>query len=325
MPRKIDISYRTILFTLAVLAGVWLVLQIRDILYLLFVSFIVMTALRPLVDLLTRWKIPRILAIFLTYILLIGGIGSVIATTIPTIVSQSDRLMQELPTLLDKLSPSFDFNLRTLMQEVAPITQNVVRVGFEIFNNVVASLTILVFTFYFLLERASYKKTLRSFVGDETGEFIESLMMEVEVKLGSWIRGQMTLMLTIGILSYIGLTVLRVDYALPLAVVAGLTEIIPMVGPIIGAVPAVLFALTVSPFLAISVAALYFIIQQLENHLVVPFVMKKSVGLSPVLTIVAFMIGARFEGVIGALLAIPAILVAQVIGTRLWEGRKKSS
>ena len=322
MPRTIEISHRTILFIIGILAGIWLVLQIRDILYLLFVAFILMTGLRPFVDFFTKYKVPRFLAILITFVLIIGGIGGVIATTIPTVIIQSNRLIQDLPQVLEKLFPASELNIRTITQEFAPITQNVVRVGFEIVNNFVAIVTILVFTFYFLLERKSFKVTLQSFVGEETTETITGILRDVELKLGTWFRGQLTLMLTIGLLSYIGLTILRVDYALPLAVIAGLLEIVPMIGPVIGAIPAVLFALTVSPFLAASVAALYFVIQQFENHLIVPYVMKKSVGFSPVLTIAAFMIGARFEGVVGALLAIPAILVAQVIGSKLLNDRK---
>jgi predicted PurR-regulated permease PerM len=323
MLKKIEISHRTILFTLAVLAGTWLVLQVRDILYLLFVAFILTTGLRPLVDFLARHKVPRVVAILLTYIVLIGVIGGIFATTIPTIIYQSNRLIQDFPSIIERVFPATDLNIRTLTQEIAPFTQNVVRVGFEIVNNVVSLVTILVFTFYFLLERASFKQTLRSFLGEETTQFIAVLVTEVEQKLGTWLRGQLTLMLVIGILSYVGLLVLRVDYALPLALIAGLLEVVPMVGPIIGAFPAVIYALTISPLLALSVAALYFIIQQFENHLIVPYVMKKSVGLSPVITIVAFLIGARFEGVVGALLAVPAILVAQVVVARLLEERKE--
>jgi predicted PurR-regulated permease PerM len=127
-------------------------------------------------------------------------------------------------------------------------------------------------------------------------------------------------MVLIGFLVYLGLTLLHLEFALPLAILAGLLEIVPTIGPIVSAIPAVLVAISTSPVLALSVVALYFIIQQLENNLVVPLVMKRSVGLSPLVTILSVMIGARLAGVVGAILAIPAFLVIQsIIGASLFK------
>jgi predicted PurR-regulated permease PerM len=325
MPKKIEISHRTILFTLAVLAGSWLVLQIRDILYLLFIALILTTAIRPLVDRLVRFRLPRVLVILLLYVLLIGGISIVIGSMIPTIGSQSSRFITDLPSTIEKLAPSFGVNLRALTQEFAPLTQNILMVGVGIVTNIVTVVTILVFTFYFLLGVPHLEPSIEKFFGSENSKKLLNIMNDVENRLGAWARGQILLMVTIGVFVYIGLTLLRMDYALPLAVLAGMLEVIPMAGPIISAVPAVLFALTISPLFALSVAALYFVIQQFENHLIVPYVMRKSVGLSPVLTIVALMIGGRFEGIVGALLAVPAILVVQVILTHITAPTEKES
>ncbi|KKR87373.1 MAG: hypothetical protein UU34_C0005G0047 [Candidatus Curtissbacteria bacterium GW2011_GWA1_41_11] len=112
---------------------------------------------------------------------------------------------------------------------------------------------------------------------------------------------------------YIGLTLLKVEFVLPLAIIAGILEIVPTIGPIISAVPAVFVALATSPFLALSVVALYFIVQQLENNLMVPIVLSKSTGLSPIITIFSLMLGVRFLGITGAILAVPIVLVLQVV------------
>jgi len=313
MPRTIEISHRTILFTLGVLLGGYLLFQIRDILYLLFIAFILQTAIRPFVDKLVMFRVPRVLAIILLYVVTIGLIGGVIGSVIPQIVSQSSHMIAELPAVAGRLLPSLNIDIGSLTQEVAPFTQNVVRFGVEIFNNIITVVTIFVFTFYFLLGRNHLERTISTFVGKEETKKIVQILIDVEDKLGAWARGQSILMLVIGITTYIGLTLLRVDFALPLAVLAALLEMVPMIGPIISAVPAILVAVTISPFLGLSVAALYFVIQQLENHLIVPWIMKKSVGLSPILIIVSFMIGGRFEGVVGAILAVPTVLVIQVI------------
>jgi predicted PurR-regulated permease PerM len=325
MPKKIEISHKTILFTIGILIGGWLILQIRDIIYLLFISFILTTAFRPFVDFLTKYKVPRVVAILLLYILGIAGFSTLIGSLVPQIVLQSAKLGQDLPRVVAEILPSLNIDFRAITQDIAPITQNVVKVGFEIFNNVVGFVTVMVFTFYFLLGRKQFDVAIKKFFGENQALKITNIILDVEEKLGNWARGQILLMIIIGVFTYIGLTLLKVDYALPLAVIAGLLEVVPMVGPIVSAVPAVLISFTISPLLAVSVAALYFVIQQLENHFIVPWVMKKNVGLSPVLTIVAFMVGARFEGVIGAILAIPAILVGQVIVNHVLQLKSKST
>jgi predicted PurR-regulated permease PerM len=324
MPKTIEISHRTILFTLAILAGGWVILQVRDILYLLFIAFILMTALRPVVESLAVYKIPRPLTVIVLYGLILSFFGYLIASIAPSLANQLNRLLQELPSYAERILPTLNINVQELTTQVAPITQNILQVGVGIFNNVVNLVTILVFTLYMILARNNLKELLKTLMRDDQAEKAHEILVDVETKLGAWARGQLTLMLIIGVFVYIGLTILGIEYALPLAVFAGLLEFIPMVGPFVGAVPAVLIALTDSPVLALSVAALYFVIQQFENHLIVPFIMRKSVGLSPIITIVAFMIGARFEGVIGAVLAIPAILVIQVVIIHLLKIRQAS-
>lgn len=309
---KVEISHRTILFTIAVIAGIWLFLQVRDIVYLLVISFLVMTALRPLVEGLARFKVPRVIAIFAIYIIVFGFIGLSIASSVPLLMVQVTRFISVLPSFVSRVMPYWDVDPKIFTQQITPIGENVIRVTVGIFSNIITTLTVLVFTFYFLLERRNMRRYLLDTVGDKYGPDLLTILAEAEQRLGAWVRGETILMVTIGVATYIGLSMLHVEFALPLAIIAGILEIVPMVGPIISAIPAVLVAITISPILALSVAALYFIIQQVENHAIVPFVMKKSVGLSPLVTIVALMIGARLAGVMGAVLAVPVVLVGQV-------------
>ncbi len=319
MTSKIEISHRTIIFTIALIAGAWVLFQIRDIVYLLIISFLLMTALRPLVEGLIRFRIPRVMAIFAVYCIVFGFIGLSIASAIPVLVTQVTRFLVELPSFVTRVMPYWDIDVRAFTQQIAPIGENVIRVTVGIFTNIVTTLTVLVFTFYFLLERKNIRKFLFETLGEERGNDILSFLRVIELRLGAWVRGQLLLMVAIGVFTYIGLTILHVEFALPLAVIAGILEIVPMIGPIISAIPAVLVAITVSPFLALSVAALYFIVQQVENHLVVPVVMKKSVGLSPLITIIALMVGAKLAGAIGAVLAVPVVLVLQVTVSKFLE------
>ena len=132
-------------------------------------------------------------------------------------------------------------------------------------------------------------------------------MQRVDDKLGNWLRGQIVLSICIGVMSWIGLMLIGMPFALPLALIAGFLEIVPTLGPILSAIPAVIVALTISPTLAVGVLVLYILIQLTENHIIVPKIMQHAVGLNPVVIILGIMIGANLMGLVGALLSIPFI------------------
>jgi len=129
-------------------------------------------------------------------------------------------------------------------------------------------------------------------------------------------------MIIIGLLTFIGLTLLGIDYALPLAIFAGFLEIIPSFGPFISAIPAVLVGLLISPLMALAVIALYFLIQQVENNFIVPQLMAKECGLNPLVTIIALIVGFKLGGVIGAILAVPVVLLIEIILTEISASEK---
>jgi len=129
-------------------------------------------------------------------------------------------------------------------------------------------------------------------------------------------------MTIVGVLSFVGLRLLGIEFALPLAILAGLLEIIPNIGPIVSAIPAVLSGLTVSPLMGLAVAALYFLIQQIENSIIVPRVMQKVVGVNPLVTILSLAIGFKLAGVAGAILAIPVVLVIQVATSEIFTSKR---
>ncbi|MFZ5844903.1 MAG: AI-2E family transporter [Patescibacteria group bacterium] len=324
MATKIEISHRTIIFTLVLLLGLWVLLQIRDIIFLLFISFILMAALRPVVDWLERFRLPRIISILLIYFLVFGVFGISVAGTIPTLVAQSTRLIQVFPSVVERVLPYWNIDLKSLSAQIAPLGENVVKLTVSIFSNLVTTLAVLVFTFYFLLERKHIEDLLTAMFGKETAGNTMTVIRAIEKRLGAWVRGQLLLMLVIGAAVYLGLILLKVEFALALGILAGLLEIVPVVGPIMAAIPAVLVALTTSPLLALTVVALYFVIQQLENNLLVPLVMRRSVGLSPLVTIVTLMVGGRLAGLVGAILSVPVLLVIQeVMGAVLGKSAKE--
>ena len=322
MTRRIDISSRTVVFITVFLLGLWITYQILDLILLLFVALIFMSALSPIVSFLQKLKFPKALGIVIVYLLIIGLLGAALTISFSPLIEQTSRLIQVLPNSIGNLLQIGNVDQSIFEKEIGNITSNLFSYTRSILNNVLTIVLLLVLTFYLLLEKENLEKRAASlFVGQE--ERIRKLLVNIEEKLGSWLRGQLLLSLIIGVLTFIGLTLLQIPYALPLAIWAGLLEVVPVIGPIIAAIPAILLSLTIAPVLAAGTAAMYFVIQQLENHIIVPQVMGKAVGLNPLVVILAIAVGGRLLGVGGALLAVPLVVVGQIIVTDILIARKE--
>lgn len=321
MPRKIDISHKTIIFIAVFILSLWIIFLIRDLLIILFVALIFVSTLSPLVNFFVRLKLPKALSIAVTYLIIIAIVGGLIFSILPPLIEQSSRLIITSPPLLAQFFNITNIDKSVFQSELTTLSKNLFSVTLSIFDNLLTIIFLLVITFYLLLEQENLEKHFAAlFKGRE--ERISRLITQIEEKLGAWLRGQLILSFIIGLLSYIGLTILNIPYALPLSLIAGIMEVVPVIGPIISALPAVFIALTISPILSIGVAAMYFIIQQMENHLIVPQVMKRAVGLNPLVVILAIAIGSRLLGISGALLAVPMAVVFQIIVAEIIEGRK---
>ena len=180
------------------------------------------------------------------------------------------------------------------------------------FGGILSTIVIVIVTYYLSLYDQSIKRSIRSLLPAKYQPYFSHLTLRMQDKIGLWLRGQLVLCLIIFFMVLIGLSLLGVKYVWVLALLAGVSEIIPYFGPIIGAVPAVFIAFTQSPELGLATLALYFFIQQAENYLIVPKVMQKAVGLNPVVIIIAMLIGAQVAGIFGILLAVPVTTALNV-------------
>lgn len=320
-PRKVDISHRTIIFIAVFILGLWLIYIIRDLLLILFISLILMSALSPIVNLFTKFKLPKALGIAITYIIIIAIVSGLFAIVLPPLIEESRRLIITLPPLLEQVFNVTGIDKSILQSQLTSLSQNVFSVTLAVFDNLLTIVFLLVLTFYLLLERNNVEERFAALFVSRR-ERVKKLIVQIEEKLGGWLRGQLFLSFLIGVLSYIGLMLLGIPYALPLAVVAGVMEVVPVIGPIISAIPSILVGLTISPILALGVGAMYIVIQQFENHLIVPQVMKRAVGLNPLVVILAIAVGSRILGFAGALLAVPIAVVIQIIVSEIIEGKK---
>ncbi len=321
MTQKIDISHKTVIFIAVFILGLWSIYLIRELLLILFVAIIFMSALTPMVNFFVRLKLPKALSIALTYIIIIGVSSGAITVILQPLIEESSKLVVSLPQLSRQILSIANIDKSVFQSELTNFSKNVFTLTLAVFDNLLAIIFLLVVSFYMLLERDNLEQRLAAlFLGRE--EKVKKLIIRIEEKLGGWLRGQLVLSVVIGLLSYIGLALLGIPYALPLSLIAGVLEVIPVMGPIIAAIPAIVIAASISPVLGFGVAAMYLVIQQLENHLIVPQVMKRAVGLNPLVVILAIAIGSKLLGFAGALLAVPLAVVGQIIVSEIIEERK---
>lgn len=307
-----------VVFALFLIVTGWFVFQIRGIIVSIFISYIIMAALLPAVRYLREKKVPRILAVLIPYVGVFLLIFLLIIPLIPFVLAQISSLLGGFPHYLDNFGSILGFKINQieiqdyLSHEVGNLG-NAIDVTGRVFGGLLSTLTVLVVSFYLLNYNESFKRKFARLFDKEEREHVEQTLQLIDDKLGAWLRGQVLLCFVIGTATFIVLTVLQLPYALPLALIAGILEVLPTLGPILSAVPAVVVALTVSPAMALVVVLAYLMIQMLENNLLVPKIMQHAVGLNPVIVILSIMIGANLLGISGALLAIPFVSFVIVI------------
>lgn len=316
MPQKIEISHKTVIFTVFFLLLLWFLYFIRDIILQLFVALLVMTVLGPLVNQLTKFRIPRGVSVLLSYLLVFGILGGVIALIIPPLVVQTSNFVLALPGYLSNIGIAQNISQEVINEfliRLGSLPGEILKFTLSVFSNVISVLAVLVFSFYMLLARGKLEDSLGFFFGDEKKKQLGRLIDVLEKRLGSWARGELSLMFAVGLATFIGLSLIGIPFALPLAILAGLLEIIPYLGPLISAIPGVIIGFGISPIAGFGVAALSILIQQLENYVLVPRIMEKSAGVSPIVTLIALAIGSKIAGVTGMIISIPFVVTLQVL------------
>ncbi|HXD18735.1 MAG TPA: AI-2E family transporter [Vicinamibacterales bacterium] len=309
----------------------WALWEVRDALMLLYISALVAIGLSPVVNAierkrLMRQRVPRWAAILVIYVGIIGVIVTVAMLIIPPLVTQARDLAMELPRLLHQGQQwlithgllSHEITAQEAVQQTtgsrAQDTAGLVigAVGGFV-GGIFGFITMLVLAFYLLNDSSGLVTVFVRLFPREKRAQVQDACRRVTNKVSAWLAGQLLLGGIIGGTAALGLFLMGVPFFYVLALIAGLGEMIPIVGPILSAVPAIAVALSVKPTLALGVIAFFFAQQQLENHLLVPNIMQRQVGISPVVVISALLIGGSLLGVIGAILAVPTAAILQVV------------
>jgi len=328
--RTINISTVTVLKVLFIVLLIWFLFAIREILLLFVVSIIVSAALDPIADFLSKYKIPRGISVLLVYVLLLGLIALIGYLLVPTMVDQFHQLQSNnfFSHLQERIAPyraalarfGVDQSINNTINEFrSGLASNLFQTTKGVVTGIISFVTILVISFYLTAEESGMKNFIKHLSPYKHQAYITTLITKIQKKMGYWLLGQVILSIVLAGLVFIGLTILHVQYALLLSLIAGLLEVVPYIGPFISGTITAFFAFLQSPALAIAAVIMFVVVQQLEAHILVPLIMSKSVGLNPVLVILAILVGGSLGGIVGALIAVPLVSGASVFVVDMME------
>jgi predicted PurR-regulated permease PerM len=342
----ISITSGTIVKTLIILALAWLVFMLKDVVLIVITAVVIASAIEPGVRSLARRKVPRILAVLSIYAVLFGMFFVLFYFFLPSVLEDFATFIASLPSYLDAFSRAGAFDTYTnilglpststissegIMSsirgalDIGGTFSNAFTAASHFFGGVFSFVLIIVFSFYFAVVDTGVDDFLRIVTPKSHQAYVQSLWRRSQQKIGLWMQGQLLLGVIIGVLVYLGLTILGVPHALVLAVIAASFEIIPVFGPILSAVPAVMIAFVAGgATLGLMTVALYVIAQQFENHLIYPLVVTRVVGVPPLLVILALIVGAELAGFLGIILSVPAAATLQEFVNDIEAGRLPS-
>jgi len=317
--QTIEISSNTIFKGLAVIALLFFAYLIKDVLAMLFFALIIASAVSVPVGWLKKCRLPKTLGVIIVYILAISFVGGILALVITPLAGELKQFSDFIPRISSGASNIFTSlaESETQLQEFfLDMSERLgqIRISFFSFTgNVVGRIAsfffVFVLSFYLSIEEEGVRKFLRAITPKDRENYAIKVWERAQSKLSRWLGSQLLLGLIVGCMTFIGLTIIGIPYAIGLSLLAAVFEIVPTVGPIVAAVPAVFIAFMKSPLLGLITLVLYIVVQQLENNLLVPKIMQKTVGLNPIVTILALLIGAKLAGLTGMIMAIPVAML----------------
>jgi predicted PurR-regulated permease PerM len=307
----------------------WVAASSLHVIVLTFIAILLAAALEPFVGWMrSHTPIPRGPVILLVYLAFFVVVVLFALFVVPAAFIQAEQVTRQLPTFLDHIDDwaagvrpeavgqvvsSLTDAARGYLRPAAPGTEEVVQIGLTLAEVLTSIGAVLALVFFWLVGHARLQRYSLAFIPLDRRGGVRRAWNDVENRLGMWFRGQLILMGTIGMLCGTAYLLLGVPSALLLGLIAALCEAIPLVGPILGAIPAVLAAATVSPELALLVIAVTAVIQITENNVLVPVIMRNTIGLSPLVVTISLLVGAAAGGILGALVAVPVAAAIEVI------------
>jgi len=330
----VSITAGTIVKTVLIVLLFWLLWTIRDLVLVILTAIVIASAINPAAKFLVKRKIPRIIAVLLIYTGIIVVMITFFVVFLPPLVDDIQQLVSQLPQYIETLSNDrlADLpGLSTLLERAGDtgntmdiinrVTSGVTGATFgllstvsAVFGGLLSTLLIVVISFYLSVQNDGVGDFLKIVSPVKKERYVLDLWKRSQRKIGLWMQGQLLLAVLIGILTYLGLSIIGIPNPMFLALIAAVFELIPIFGPILAAIPAVIFALIDGGLaLGLITVGLYAIIQQFESQLIHPLVVKKIVGIPALVAIVALIIGAQIAGFLGIILSVPIAAVLMEI------------
>ncbi len=324
----IVISSGTIIRTILIVILFVLIYVLRDLVLVLLTSVVIASSIEPITKLLCKYRINRVIAVIFIYLVVFLSFIGIVYFFVPPLLSETSRLASSLPQYVESINIplqaknigigntgslvggisktlSIKDSITSLESAISSFSGGTLQVVSFVFGGIFSFVLIVIISFYLAVQEKGIENFLRIITPIKHEPYVIDLWKRTQGKIGKWMQGQLLLGLLIGILVYLGLTILGVQYAFILAIIAAVAELIPLFGATIAAVPAVAIGFLDSITLGFMVLGLYVIIQQFENHLIYPLVVRKVVGVPPLLIILALIIGAQLAGFLGIILAVP--------------------
>lgn len=334
---ELELFTRKVLILLAIGAGAALLWFARDVLLLVFIAAALAAGIAPAVRrvrIFWRYqfhrKISRGAAVMIVYLPFLVGVLLLGVLVVPQFIADTNELSERMPELIDR-------NILTPLERYVPV--DVIRReladGIELprsqvfayMRNAAAAIAsafaVLFMVAYMLIDAERLRNLFLLVYPPEVRGERRRALMRIAKRMSNWLSGQLLLSAIIGVSTFVGLVALRIPYALPLAIIAAVGELVPVIGPTVGAVPALAIALLHSPWQFWSYLVFAFLLQKIENYFIVPRVMSRKVSISPLAVFIAFMIGASLLGVIGAIMAIPLAAIIQVAFDEAFVSRRE--
>lgn len=315
---NLHVPFKTILFTLLSLGVIYALYSIYPILILLILAVIFALSIEPLVKRISSVRygkkhiIPRGLSVIISFLIVISIIVSSFLYIVPEIFHQLPKLLETAQKTLELYSKQYNFSLQ--IPNLSQYTERALSISLSIFSNLFSIITFLLLSVYISLDLEKIKRFFHRLVPEGHRSVYDKILHEFEIGIGMWVKGQLILMLVIGSLSTLVLYLIGNPYYLPLGILAGILEVVPIVGPLISTLFAVLISYSLNGQTAgLITLGTFYGIQVLENNLIVPKVMEKVSGFSPILILLAFLVFTNFLGLVGAILAIPILMFVNIL------------
>jgi len=294
----------------------YIIYLVRDVLIWFIFALIISILLTPAIDFLQKRKIPRVIATIFIFVSVFIVLGTLIYLIAPIFITQIKGFATDIPQYFNEISPileelgfkvsdSFDDYTKSFQGWLTKSSERIISAILSIFGGIFTTITIFILAILISLEERGVERVIRIFSPKKQEEEILNIWRTCQIKVSGWFGVRLLACFFVGVMSYIALRILNIDYPFALALFAGVTNIIPAVGPIIAGVVIALIAALDSLGIAIVILLIFIIIQQIESDILMPILAKKFIGLPPALVLISLIIGGKLWGILGAILAIP--------------------